>query len=53
MMDYFQPYREKRKTLLSRPGQVHDILKSGAKKAKDVAEEVLDRVQTAVGVRYL
>ena len=53
VMDYFQPYREKRKTLLSRPGQVHDILKSGAKKAKDVAEEVLDRVQAAVGVRYL
>ncbi len=53
VMDYFQPYREKRKTLLSRPGQVHDILKSGAKKAKDVADEVLDRVQAAVGVRYL
>ncbi|MEC7736569.1 MAG: tryptophan--tRNA ligase [Candidatus Neomarinimicrobiota bacterium] len=53
VMDYFQPYREQRKTLISRPGQVHDILKSGAKKAKDVAEEVLDRVQAAVGVRYL
>ena len=53
VMDYFQPYREKQKTLISRPGQVHDILKSGAKKAKDVAEEVLDRVQAAVGVRYL
>ena len=52
VMDYFQPYREKRKTLMSRPGQVHDILKAGAKKAKDVAEEVLDRVQAAVGVRY-
>ena len=53
VMDYFQPYREQRKTLISRQGQVHDILKSGAKKAKDVAEEVLDRVQAAVGVRYL
>ena len=53
VMDYFQPYREQRKTLISRPGQVHDILKSGAKKAKDVAEEVLDRVQAAVGVRYM
>ena len=53
VMDYFQPYREQRKTLISRPGQVHDILKSGAKKAKDVAEEVLDRVQAAVGVCYL
>ena len=53
VMDYFQPYREQRKTLISRPGQVHDILKAGAKKAKDVAEEVLDRVQAAVGVRYL
>ena len=53
VMDYFQPYREKRKTLMSRPGQVHDILKAGAKKAKDVAEDVLDRVQAAVGVRYL
>jgi tryptophanyl-tRNA synthetase len=53
VMDYFQPYREKRKTLMSRPGQVHDILNTGAKKAKDIAEEVLDRVQAAVGVRYL
>ena len=53
VMDYFQPYREQRKTLISSPGQVHDILKSGAKKAKDVAEEVLDRVQAAIGVRYL
>ena len=52
VMDYFQPYREKRKTLMSRPGQVHDILKAGAIKAKDVADEVLDRVQVAVGVRY-
>ena len=53
VMDYFQPYREKRKTLMSRPGQVHDILKAGAKKAKRIADEVLDRVQSAVGVRYL
>ena len=52
VMDYFQPYREKRKILMSRPGQVHDILKAGAIKAKDVADEVLDRVQVAVGVRY-
>ncbi len=53
VMDYFQPYREKRKTLMTRPGQVHDILKAGAKKAKRIADEVLDRVQSAVGVRYL
>ena len=53
VMDYFQPYREKRKTLMSRPEQVHDILNTGAKKAKDIAEEVLDRVQAAIGVRYL
>ena len=53
VMDYFQPYREKRKTLMSRPRHVHDILKAGAKKAKRIAEEVLDRVQAAVGVRYL
>ena len=53
VMDYFQPYREERKNLISRPKQVQDILKTGAKKAQDVAEKVLDRVQTAVGVRYL
>ena len=53
VMDYFQPYREKRKTLISRPRHVHDILKAGAKKAKRIAEEVIDRVQVAVGVRYL
>ena len=44
MMDYFLPYREKRASLLSNPDEVTDILKMGAKKAKVIASEVLERI---------
>ena len=49
-MDYFAPYREERATLQSKPDDIKDILILGAKKAKNVALEVLDRVRTTVGI---
>ena len=53
IMDYFQPYRVNRDKLLSDSDYVADILKYGAKKASKVADEVLDRVRSASGVKYI
>ena len=53
VMDHFQPFREKRASLVSRPKEVRDILRLGAKKANIIAEEVLDRVKSSVGINYI
>ena len=53
VMDHFQPFREKRATLVSRPKEVRDILRLGAKKADIIAEEVLDRVKSSIGMNYI
>tara|TARA_B100000287_G_scaffold390916_1_gene402200 strand:+ start:513 stop:1496 length:984 start_codon:yes stop_codon:yes gene_type:complete len=52
IMDYFAPYREKRNELISKPNFVYDILKDGAKKARLIANNVLDRVRSASGINY-
>ena len=53
VMDHFQPFREKRASLISRPKEVRDVLRLGAKKANIIAEEVLDRVKSSVGMNYI
>ena len=53
VMDYFASFRKKREDLISRPDLVHDILKTGARRAQIVAMEVLDRVRSATGIKYL
>ncbi|MEL1231718.1 MAG: tryptophan--tRNA ligase [Candidatus Neomarinimicrobiota bacterium] len=53
VMDHFQPFREKRASLISRPKEVRDILRLGAKKANIIAEEVLDRVKSSVGMNNI
>ena len=52
IMDYFAPYRERRSMLQSKPDDINDILIMGAKKAKNVALEVLDKVRTTVGISF-
>ena len=52
IMDYFKPYRDKRNFYLSNPKKVEEILKHGAKKAKTIAIEVLDRIRSATGISY-
>ena len=52
IMDYFLPYREKRRLLLSKPDDIIDIISMGAKKAKVVASEVLERIKTVIGLNY-
>ena len=51
IMDYFAPYRKERAMLQSKPDDIKDILSLGAKKAKCIALEVLDKVRSTVGLR--
>jgi len=51
IMDYFAPFRQERALLHSKPDDVKDILKLGAKKAKLVAFEMLDKIRSAIGLR--
>ena len=52
VMDYFRPFREKRDDLISNPKFVHEVLREGAKKARVIANEVLERVRSASGINY-
>lgn len=51
IMDYFAPYRKERAMLQSKPDYIKDILSLGAKKAKCIALEVLDKVRSTVGLQ--
>ena len=50
--DYFAPYREKRKKLISDPDTIRDILKDGAKKARVVAKDTIELVRQKMGIKY-
>ena len=51
IMDYFAPYRgEERALLQSKPDDIKDILNIGAKKAKVIASQTLDKVRTSIGL---
>jgi len=52
LMDYFQPYREKRKYLQNHREDVLEILRKGAAKASAVADSYLRKVRDAVGLHY-
>jgi tryptophanyl-tRNA synthetase len=51
MLDYFEPYREKRAELENNIDDVKDILARGAERAKAVASETLEKARQAVGLR--
>jgi tryptophanyl-tRNA synthetase len=48
--DHFAPMRNRRDELLRDPGRVDEILQTGARRAQAVADEVMARVRTAVGL---
>ncbi|MFK7735904.1 MAG: tryptophan--tRNA ligase [Pirellulaceae bacterium] len=48
---YFADARAKRQELVSSPDTVRDILIDGARRASEKAAEVLDRVESACGIR--
>ena len=47
-----QPMRERRAEVLSRPSALREILFEGSRKARAIAAETLDRVRTAVRLKY-
>ncbi len=49
--DHFAPMREKREALVKDTAYVEDVLAEGAKRASAQAQEVIERVRSAVGLR--
>ncbi|MBU0730767.1 MAG: tryptophan--tRNA ligase [Proteobacteria bacterium] len=52
LWEYFREAREKREQLMKDPGQIRDILKQGAEKARAKASVTLDLVREKVGLKY-
>lgn len=50
LWDSFEPFREKRAELEADPDYVEDVLKKGAKTARESAVTVLNRVRSAMGL---
>jgi len=51
MIDYFKPFRQKRAELENNIDYVRGVLADGAKRAKAVATETLEKARQAVGLR--
>jgi tryptophanyl-tRNA synthetase len=51
LTDYFAPFRKKREELVKNLDYVHETLRKGAERANVVANETMDRVRKAVGLR--
>ena len=51
MLNYFEPYRQRREDLANNLDYVHDVLTKGAARAKAVARETLNQARVAVGLR--
>ena len=47
-----EPMRARRRDALARPGYLREVLVEGSRRARAVAEETMDRVRTAVRLRY-
>ncbi len=47
-----EPMRARRRATLARPGYLREVLVEGSRRARAVAEETMDRVRTAVRLRY-
>jgi tryptophanyl-tRNA synthetase len=50
VMDYFKPYREKRIELQNDLGYVDDVLKTGAAKARAIAQKTMAQVRAKTGL---
>ena len=52
LLEYFEPYRQKRAELENNKDHVKQVLENGAKRAKAVASETLAKARKAVGLDY-
>ncbi len=51
--DYFAPARERRRELENDPGYVQDVLRDGGRRARAVAQQVMEKVREATGLPTL
>ena len=49
---YLDPIRERRTAALARPGYIRDVMFEGSRKARAVAQETMERVRSAVRIKY-
>ena len=52
IIEFFEPYRQKRAELENNIEQVKEMLANGAKRAKKVASQTLAKARKAVGLDY-
>jgi len=50
LCEYFRPYRQRREELERDRDFVEDVLRDGARRARDVARTTMNRVRDAVGL---
>ncbi|HEX4696700.1 MAG TPA: tryptophan--tRNA ligase [Candidatus Udaeobacter sp.] len=51
LWEYFGPMRKRREEILGHKSYIDDVLVSGAKRANEIADQVMQRVRRAVGLR--
>ena len=51
LWDYFAPMRKRREEILADKSYIDDVLTKGAKRANEIADQVMHRVRKAVGLR--
>jgi tryptophanyl-tRNA synthetase len=51
LLEYFAPMRKKREELVKNLDYVHEVLRKGAERANAVADETMQKVRLAVGLR--
>jgi tryptophanyl-tRNA synthetase len=51
LWEYFEPMRKRREEILRDKNYIDNVLARGAKRANDIADEVMERVRNAVGLR--
>jgi tryptophanyl-tRNA synthetase len=49
---YLEPLRERRREVMTKPGDIRDVIVDGSKKARAVAQATMERVRDAVKLRY-
>jgi tryptophanyl-tRNA synthetase len=48
-----EPMRDRRAAIVARPGFVRDVLMEGSRRARAIADQTMERVREAVGLRYV
>ena len=51
LWEFFAPMRQRREEILAQPAYLDDVLAKGAERANVIANEVMERIRSAVGLR--